>query len=176
MERVIFNRDCEATQIPSGTPATLERDTVAFITQSLGGTFTLQVPAYGGLYRISGKDAEAIGKEPLPDVDPQEVSGDLEEQVWNVLRTCYDPEIPLNIVDLGLIYSMKIVPEDGGNRVDVQMTLTAPGCGMGTSLAADARQKLLGLPTVTNAVVDLTWDPPWNPQMISPEGRERLGM
>jgi probable FeS assembly SUF system protein SufT len=177
MERVELKRDCEAVQIPSGIPVTLEQGTEAFLTQSLGGTFTLQVPAHGGLFRIAGQDAEAIGKEVPPEATAAEVSGDLEQQVWSVLRTCYDPEIPVNIVDLGLIYSMQISPlESQGQRVDVQMTLTAPGCGMGASLAADARQKLLALPGVSDANVELVWDPPWNPQMISPEGRERLGM
>jgi probable FeS assembly SUF system protein SufT len=177
MEQIELRRDVEAVQIPSGAPITLEKDTLAFITQSLGGTFTLQVPAYGGLFRIAGKDADAIGKEPPDAGTAGEPSGDLEQQVWSVLRTCYDPEIPVNIVDLGLVYSMQIAAQDsGGNRIDVQMTLTAPGCGMGASLAADARQKLLGLPGVAEATVDLVWDPPWNPQMISPEGRERLGM
>jgi probable FeS assembly SUF system protein SufT len=178
MEQVELKRDVEAVQIPSGVSVTLEKDTLAFITQSLGGTFTLQVPARGGLFRIAGTDADAIGKEP-PDMGDasSEASGDLEQQIWGVLRTCYDPEIPVNIVDLGLVYSMQITTQEaGGNRVDVQMTLTAPGCGMGASLAADARQKLLGLGGVTDANVDLVWDPPWNPQMISPEGRERLGM
>ena len=178
MEEVELKRDVEAIQIPSGVPITLEKDTLAFVTQSLGGTFTLQVPAHGGLFRIAGRDADAIGKEP-PDAGSvgDQPSGDLEQQVWSVLKTCYDPEIPVNIVDLGLVYSMQVAPQEGGgHRVDVQMTLTAPGCGMGASLAADARQKLLGLPGVTDATVDLVWDPPWSPQMISPEGRQLLGM
>jgi len=142
MERVELTRDVEAVQIPAGVPTTLEKGTQAFITQSLGGAFTLQVPEYGGLF-----------------------------------RTCYDPEIPVNIVDLGLVYDMRVTPlESGDQQVDVQMTLTAPGCGMGTAIAADARQKILGIPGVAAANVDIVWDPPWNPQMISPEGRERLGM
>jgi len=104
-------------------------------------------------------------------------AGDLEEQVWGVLKTCYDPEIPVNIVDLGLVYDMRIAALDGGgSRIDVRMTLTAPGCGMGTSIAADARHKLLALAGVAEAEVELVWEPPWTPQMISPEGRERLGM
>jgi metal-sulfur cluster biosynthetic enzyme len=97
--------------------------------------------------------------------------------VWEQLKTCYDPEIPVNIVDLGLVYAMEVAPLDGGaKRVDVKMTLTAQGCGMGASIAIDARQKLLSLPGVAEANVDLVWDPPWTPQMISPEGRERLGL
>jgi len=176
MERVELTRDVEAVQIPIGHPTVLEKGTEAVITQSLGGTFTLQVPAYGGLFRLAGRDADAIGKEPPP-VDATAAAGDIEEQVWGVLKTCYDPEIPVNIVDLGLVYDMRIAPIDGGgSRVDVRMTLTAPGCGMGTSIAADARHKLLALAGVAEAEVELVWEPPWTPQMISPEGRERLGM
>ena len=148
--------------------------------QSLGVTYTLQVPSYGGLYRIAGKDAEAIGKEVVEAAAPaaEAAAGeDLEAQVWEQLKTCYDPEIPVNIVDLGLVYDMQISPaEGGGTRVDVKMTLTAPGCGMGGSIAYDAKQKLLGLPGIAEAEVELVWDPPWSPQMISPEGRQLLGM
>jgi probable FeS assembly SUF system protein SufT len=175
MERVVFNRDCEATAIPAGNPVTLDAGMEAYVMQALGGTFTLRVPLYG-LVRVAGRDADAIGKQP-EEAGSTEVAGDtLEEQVWNVLRTCYDPEIPVNIVDLGLVYSMEIEPADGGHRVDVKMTLTAQGCGMGASIAADAQAKILGLPGVRGASVDIVWDPPWTPQMISPEGRERLGM
>jgi probable FeS assembly SUF system protein SufT len=178
-ETVELSRDCEAIQIPAGHPITLPKGTVAIITQSLGGTYTLQVPSYGGLYRIAGKDAEAIGKQVVEAAAPaaQAAGEDLEAQVWEQLKTCYDPEIPVNIVDLGLVYDMQIsAAEGGGNRVDVKMTLTAPGCGMGGSIAHDAQQKLLGLPGVEEAEVELVWDPPWSPQMISPEGRQLLGM
>jgi probable FeS assembly SUF system protein SufT len=175
MEQIILTRDVEAIQIPGGHSVTLEKGWDVVITQSLGGTYTVQVPAYGGLFRIAGHDADALGKEPTAPAEAAE-SGDLDQQVWNVLRTCYDPEIPVNIVDLGLVYDMRVTPEDGHQRVDVKMTLTAPGCGMGTSIAADARMKLLALPGVSEADVQIVWDPPWNPQMISPEGRERLGM
>src|SRR5213080_4492758 len=177
MERIELARDCEAVQIPFGHTVTLEKGTDVVITQSLGGSYTVQAAAYGGLFRIAGEDADALGKEPV--AAPAEAAADapdLEQQVWGVLRTCYDPEIPVNIVDLGLVYDLRITPEDAGQRVDVKMTLTAPGCGMGTSIAADARVKLLDLPGVTDADVQIVWDPPWNPQMISPEGKERLGM
>jgi probable FeS assembly SUF system protein SufT len=178
MEQVELTRSCEAIAIPAGHPTTLEAGTLAFLTQSLGGSFTLQVPEYGGLFRIAGKDADAIGKEPpVAVVEPNQAEGDLEQQVWNVLKTCYDPEIPVNIVDLGLVYDMRIeLQPEAGNKIEVRMTLTAPGCGMGTSIAADARMRLLDLPGVTDADVQVVWDPPWNPQMISPEGKERLGM
>jgi probable FeS assembly SUF system protein SufT len=177
MERVELARDCDAVQIPVGTGVTLEKGTEIYVMQSLGGSYTVQAPAYGGLFRIAGRDADAIGKEPLPDAVPAAAGGgDLESQIWNALKTCYDPEIPVNIVDLGLVYDMTVSPEGDGSRVDVKMTLTAQGCGMGTSIAADARHKILALPGVADAAVDIVWDPPWTPQMISPEGRERLGM
>jgi probable FeS assembly SUF system protein SufT len=174
MERIELSRDVEAVQIPAGHTVLLERGTEVYITQSLGGCHTLQVPAYGGLFRIAGRDGDAVGKEVVEETVA--VEGNLEEQVWAALKTCYDPEIPVNIVDLGLVYSMEIAPGDGGSTVDVKMTLTAPGCGMGASIASDARYKLLALPGVTDAAVDLVWDPPWNPQMISAEGKQRLGM
>ena len=175
MERIELSRDVQAVQIPAGQTTLLERGTEAYITQSLGGTYTLQVPEYGGLFRIAGRDGDAIGKEVIEE-EAIVAEGDLEEQVWTALKTCYDPEIPVNIVDLGLVYSMEITPGDPGNRVDVKMTLTAPGCGMGASIAADARYKILALPGVADADVELVWDPPWNPQMISDEGKQRLGM
>jgi probable FeS assembly SUF system protein SufT len=177
MERIELTRDCEAVQIPVGTAVTLEKGTEVYLMQSLGGSYTVQAPAYGGLFRIAGRDGDAIGKEALADpVQAAAAGGDLDSQVWSVLRTCYDPEIPVNIVDLGLVYDMRVSPEADGSRVDVKMTLTAQGCGMGTSIAADARHKILALPGVLDAAVDIVWDPPWTPQMISPEGRERLGM
>ncbi len=175
MERIELSRDVEAVQIPAGHSVTLEKGTVVFITQSLGGSYTLQAPAYGGLFRVAGTDADAIGKA-ATEAPAAPGGDDLEAQVWETLKTCYDPEIPVNIVELGLVYDMRIAPEGDGQRIDVKMTLTAPGCGMGTAIAADARHRLLALPGVSDADVQIVWDPPWNPQMISPEGRERLGM
>jgi probable FeS assembly SUF system protein SufT len=177
MERVEISRECEAVQIPAGTKVTLEKGVEAYITQSLGGTITLQVPAYGGLFRIAGKDADAVGKKPEDAGAPASQNGSIEDMVWEQLKTCYDPEIPVNIVDLGLIYGMEVKDQsDGTKRIEVKMTLTAQGCGMGASIAYDAKQKLMGLPGVSEADVDLVWDPPWTPQMISPEARERLGI
>ncbi len=177
MERVELIRECEAVQIPAGHKITLEKGVEVFITQALGGTFTLQVPAYGGLYRIAGRDADALGKTPEDAGGATASGGDVEAMVWERLKTCYDPEIPVNIVDLGLVYGMELSPQsDGTSRVDVKMTLTAQGCGMGASIALDAREKLLSIPGIAEANVDLVWEPPWNPQMISPEGRERLGL
>ncbi|MBI3781958.1 MAG: putative Fe-S cluster assembly protein SufT [Deltaproteobacteria bacterium] len=176
-EQVQLSRDCEAVEIPAGHTISLPQGTVAYITQSLGGSYTLQVPSYGGLYRINSGDADAIGKEVSTPAAGSGATGDLESQVWAQLKTCYDPEIPVNIVDLGLVYDMQIadVPE-GGKRVDVKMTLTAPGCGMGGHIASDARSKLLDLPGIEDAEVEVVWDPPWSPQMITPEGRQLLGM
>src|SRR5579864_4838776 len=177
MERVELIRECEAVQVPLGSPITLEKGLEVFITQSLGGSFTVQVPAYGGLYRITGKDADALGKSAEDAASPVSASGDLEAMVWEQLKTCYDPEIPVNIVDLGLVYGMEVTPQsDGTSKVDVKMTLTAQGCGMGASIAFDAKSKLMTIAGVSEANVDLVWDPPWNPQMIAPEAREKLGI
>jgi probable FeS assembly SUF system protein SufT len=175
MERVQLSREVEAVAIPAGHNVTLEAGMDAYVMQALGGSFTLRVPIYG-LVRVAGHDADAIGKQPEDAGDVAGSGGTLEEQVWSVLKTCYDPEIPVNIVDLGLVYSLEIEPRDDGARVDIKMTLTAQGCGMGGAIAADAQSKLLGLPGVREAQVDIVWDPPWTPQMISPDGRERLGM
>jgi probable FeS assembly SUF system protein SufT len=177
MERVELTRECEGVQVPAGNKMTLEKGLEAFITQSLGGTFTVQVPAYGGLFRIAGKDADALGKTPEEAGTVASSGGDLEAMVWEQLKTCFDPEIPVNIVDLGLVYGMEVKDaEDGTKKVEIKMTLTAQGCGMGASIALDARHKIMSLAGVSEADVDLVWDPPWTPQMISPEGRERLGI
>src|SRR5712664_4731541 len=154
MERVELTRECEGVQVPAGHKIKLEKGLEAFITQSLGGTFTVQVPAYGGLYRIASKDADALGKTPAEAGGAVSAGGDLEAMVWEQLKTCYDPEIPVNIVDLGLVYAMEVAPIDGGaKRIDVKMTLTAQGCGMGASIAIDARQKLLSLRGIAEANV-----------------------
>jgi len=174
-EPVQFTRDCEAVEIPAGNTVTIPKGSHAFITQSLGGSYTLQVPTFGGLYRIGGDDADAIGKEIAQESTAS--AGSLEDQVWAQLRTCFDPEIPVNIVDLGLVYDMALSEVgSGAHRVDVKMTLTAPGCGMGTYIAQDARGKILELPGVEAADVEVVWEPPWSPQMISPAGRQLLGM
>jgi len=181
-EWIELSRDCEAVMVPAGHTVLLPKGTRAVITQSLGGSYTLHVPEYGGLLRISNRDADALGLEPPAEpeakADGEALDADqLEPLVWDQLKTCYDPEIPVNIVDLGLVYDMQIQPLDGGkSRVDVKMTLTAQGCGMGASIAADARYKILALPGVDEAEVEIVWSPVWNPNMISPEGRTKLGM
>jgi probable FeS assembly SUF system protein SufT len=169
-------RDVEVTRIPSGERITLATGTEVLITQALGGSFTILVPSQAGLYRIEGQDADAIGQEATSGSE-RPAEGDLEQAAWNQLKTCYDPEIPVNIVDLGLVYSLDIKPhQEGGSEVNVQMTLTAPGCGMGPILASEARQKILALDGVTHANVDLVWDPPWTPDRISEAGKQKLGM
>lgn len=175
-EEIEFKRDIQAVRIPYGDTVLIPAGTPGVITQALGDTYTLQIPTMGGLYRIADADADAIGKEPRR--GPRADGGPLsEDMVWDELKNVYDPEIPVNIVDLGLVYDMRIEPvEAGGNRVFVAMTLTAQGCGMGPSIAMDARRRIESLPGVEEADVQVVWDPPWNPQMISPEGREKLGM
>jgi probable FeS assembly SUF system protein SufT len=186
-EWIELSRDCEAVMIPAGHTILLPKGTRAVITQSLGGAYTLHVPEYGGLLRVSNRDGDAVGREVLAEqaaASPADAPAgetlsqeQLEPLVWDQLKTCFDPEIPVNIVDLGLVYDMRVSPADGPrHRVDVKMTLTAPGCGMGTYIAEDAKQKILGLPGVSDAEVEIVWSPQWNPNMISPDGRAKLGM
>jgi len=169
-------RDVPAREIPSGTPITLRAGDPVIITQSLGGSYTVMTPV-GFLARIDGKDADAIG-EPVATVDAAAQEGKTtEEQAWDQLRTCFDPEIPVNIVDLGLVYALALSPvEGGGNKVDVKFTLTAPGCGMGDVLREDIKGKLLTIPDVTDADVQVVFDPPWSLQMMSDAAKLQLGM
>ena len=176
-DEIQLKREVEATAIPAGTKKRLSQGTAVVVTQDLGGTFTIHATAEGGLFRIEGKDADALGRKVTETgvIDSNKEAG--EEDVWGVLKTCYDPEIPVNIVDLGLIYSMELKKTDaGGKRAEVKMTLTAQGCGMGPSIAADARQKILSLSGIQEAQVDVVWEPPWGPQMITQDGRKKLGM
>jgi probable FeS assembly SUF system protein SufT len=174
-----LNRDCEAIQIPSGQKTTIPAGTQGVITQSLGGSYT--IATYQGLARVAEKDLEALGLEkPQPKQTQKAAPTDgevSEEDVWNQLRQCYDPEIPVNIVDLGLVYDCRLIKkDDGGTRVEVKMTLTAPGCGMGPAIAYDAQSKILSIDGIDEADVQLVWDPPWNQNMISEAGRMKLGM
>lgn len=173
---ITLKREVQAIRIPSGDHITLPEGTAVILTQALGGSFTVVVAHQAGLYRINGADADALGKELAEKPAASEGAFD-EAKVWAELRNCYDPEIPVNIVDLGLIYSLDTT-DDGADRrrVNVKMTLTAPGCGMGPSLAADAEQRIMSVPGVSGANVELVWDPPWSPERISPAGREKLGM
>jgi probable FeS assembly SUF system protein SufT len=179
---VELKRDCEGIQIPLGTALTLKAGTPAQITQTLGGSYTVQCP--DGLFRIAAKDADALGLEagarpaPAAAAKPAGTAAPVEEQrIWETLKTCFDPEIPVNIVDLGLVYDLHVETLASGNsRVLVKMTLTAPGCGMGTVIASDARDKLLYLPGVEDAAVEIVWDPPWHQSMITAGGRRILGL
>lgn len=175
---VELKRDCEVIQIPSGNTTTLPAGTPVDITQTLGGSYTIH--AQGSLYRVNSQNADALGLEaaPLPGADVAKTEGPVDEKlVWDTLKTCYDPEIPVNIVDLGLVYDMSIESMPTGNSlVSVKMTLTAPGCGMGATIAGDAQQKLLHLPGVEEAVVEIVWDPPWHQSMITEQGRKILGI
>ncbi|MCG3773844.1 MAG: hypothetical protein JW395_0659 [Nitrospira sp.] len=178
-EIVILSRDCEATQIPSGERLVLRAASSAMITQALGGTYTLQTDQ-SYLVRIAATDADAIGKETA--AKPQdgrlvETPENLEELVWDEMRSCYDPEIPTNIVDLGLVYSCLISPlPEGGNRVEVKFTLTAPGCGMGDSLKADVESAILSVPSVKEVDAEVVFDPPWDMSMMPEATRLELGM
>jgi probable FeS assembly SUF system protein SufT len=176
-EWIELSRDCEAAMVPAGHTVLLPKGTKAVITQSLGGSFTLHVPEYGGLMRISNRDADAVGRAPEAPPAPVAEGGDMEDLVRAQLKTCYDPEIPVNIVDLGLVYDVQIQPPtDEGHHVEVKMTLTAQGCGMGPNIAADAQYKIESVPGIASANVEIVWSPVWNPNMISPEGRAKLGM
>jgi len=176
-EPVRFERDCEAVLVPAGDQVTLPAGTVGYITQSLGGSWTVFVE--GNLMRIAGKDADAIGKEPPAPIELPEgaTDEDVERLVWQQLRTCFDPEIPVNIVELGLVYAAEVVPRDDGRRdVRVRMTLTAPGCGMGEVLVDDVRSKVELIPTVAEADVELVFDPPWNQTLMSDVAKLETGL
>ncbi len=177
MSSIQLKRDCAAIQIPAGNVVTLLAGTAVDITQTLGGSYTVHAP--GGLFRIGAQDADALGIEsPSPDTPTAQVGRPADEQaIWDALRTCFDPEIPVNIVDLGLVYDMQLEKlPSGESRVEVKMTLTAPGCGMGPSIAGDAQVKLLNLPGIEEAHVEIVWDPPWHHSMITEAGRKVLGL
>ena len=169
-------RDVEAREIPSGTPITLHAGDPVIITQTLGGSFTVMTPV-GFLARIDGKDADAIGEE-IAVVDAAANEGkSTEDLAWDQLRTCFDPEIPVNIVDLGLVYGCALSPlPEGGQKIDVKFTLTAPGCGMGDVLREDIKGKLLTVPDIKDADVQVVFDPPWSLQMMSEAAKLQLGM
>jgi probable FeS assembly SUF system protein SufT len=174
-------RDCEVAEIPYGGRITLVEGTRVGITQSLGGSFTATTPE-GYMVRIAGKDADALGEEFVAEAAAAakpEAAGDksVEQMAWEQLRTCYDPEIPVNIVDLGLIYECEVAANDDGTRsIDVKMTLTAPGCGMGEVLVQDVKDKLEQIPTVREVKVELVFDPPWRRDMMSPAAQLQTGM
>jgi probable FeS assembly SUF system protein SufT len=178
-EEVEFSRSTEAIMIPSGERVLVPKGAQGTITQSLGGTYTL-ITDRGLMVRISGREVEAIGKTPqdVPDVEPSELSPEkLEELIWDALKTCYDPEIPVNIVDLGLVYLCELQDaEEGGKNVHIKMTLTAPGCGMGPVLAGDVKSKVEALPGIRTAEVEVVFDPVWDRSMMSDAAKLQLGM
>src|SRR6266446_2383170 len=174
-----LSRDCEAIQIPSGQKVTIPSGTQGVVTQTLGGSYT--IATYQGLARIAEKDLDALGLEKTTATNGASQTAQAEpvdeKAIWEQLKQCYDPEIPVNIVDLGLVYDCRLTKkDDGGTRVEVKMTLTAPGCGMGPAIAHDAQSKILSIDGVDEADVQLVWDPPWNQNMISEAGRMKLGM
>jgi len=182
-DTVTTSRDVDAILIPLGTPVTIPAGAMVLITQELGGSYTVSVS--GNLARVEGKDADAlglgessetVGETAIEPIEP--TTGPVEEQaIWDVLKTCYDPEIPVNIVDLGLVYDVHVVENDAGaNHVDITMTLTAPGCGMGPFIVDDVRAKTLSVEHVSDVEVDLVFDPVWDRSMMSDEARLQLGM
>lgn len=179
-EEITLTRDVEAIQIPSGDLIKLPVGTRVMITQALGGTYT--VATQSGLARIKSENADALGidleaeKNKLSAASEAIAAGDIQGAIWEQLKLVYDPEIPVNIVDLGLVYDCQVKTTDGETDVEVKMTLTAPGCGMGPTIAADAQSKILMLDGISNARVDIVWDPVWNQDMITEEGKMKLGM
>ena len=179
-KEIILLADCQATLIPAGESIVLTKGSRVSITQALGGSVTVLHKA--DLLRIEGNDLRALGKDAKKRFGQKRVSSKSgsqfgEETVWDTLKSCFDPEIPLNIVDLGLIYDLSINDAPSGSHtVNVKMTLTAQGCGMGPAIAADAKSKIEALPEVSMAEIEIIWDPQWNPLMISPEGRKVLGL
>ena len=172
-----LSRDVEVAAIPYGDKITLTSGTTVHITQSLGGSYTVMTD-HGYLVRIEGADADAIGEEPTKPLTAEAVGGrSTQELAWDQLKTVFDPEIPVNIVDLGLVYKCQVEPlEDGKEKVEVQFTLTAPGCGMGDFLREDVRGKLLAIPGVGAAEVEVVLDPPWDHSMMSDGARLQLGL
>lgn len=178
-EQVILKRDCQAVLIPVGDKVGLPAGEPVTIVQSLGGSFTISARGY--MLRIDPQDADALGKESAPRPLQQQTTptqeGMDEHLIWEQLKTCYDPEIPVNIVDLGLVYDLQMTPlPERGSKVEIKMTLTAPGCGMGPVLVQDVEQKLLQVPGVAEAHVYLVWEPQWNRDMMTEDAKLTLGL
>jgi len=176
-EPFVIGRPVQGIMVPSGTSVELQVGQAGYITQALGGSFTVYIE--GNLYRLTGADADAIGQEVIaaPELPPNATEDDVRELAWQQMRTCFDPEIPINIVELGLIYHCTVnANPDGSRHVEVHMTLTAPGCGMGEVLVRDVREKVELIPTVREADVQLVFDPPWNQTMMSEAARLQTGM
>jgi len=175
-KQTTLTRDVEAREIPSGIPITLKAGDPVAITQSLGGSYTV-ITTSGFMARIDGKDADAIGETPTQPITAESAAGrSTKELAWEQLKSCYDPEIPVNIVDLGLVYKCETEPVEGGDKVRVEFTLTAPGCGMGDFLRQDVIAKLLAVPGIKDVDAQVVFDPPWNQSMMSDAARLQLGM
>lgn len=177
--QLVLSRDVIATLVPAGDQVTLQKGTLVSISQALGGTATVRTPS--GLFRVGSNDLDALGKDfsLSPDTANEIKNVPFSETlIWDTLKTCFDPEIPINIVDLGLIYDLSFekIPNTEKYSISAKMTLTAQGCGMGPTIAQDAKEKIEALPFVESAQVDIVWDPVWNPHMISEEGRKTLGI
>lgn len=174
-EIITLSRDCPATEIPSGIPHVLPSGAKVRITQALGGSYTV-ITERGYMVRIDAKDADALGLTPAAAADEAAPGEFSEKLVWDLLRTVYDPEIPVNVVDLGLIYDCAITPVEGGNSIAIKMTMTAPGCGMADVLKSDIQRRLAALPTIKDIQVDVVFEPPWNPTKMSEAARLQLGL
>ncbi len=173
-DSIEVTRECEAMLIPSGVKVTIQKGSLVYITQALGNSYTVYVN--GNLARVAGKDGDALNMIILDEPDVNALPGTLEDKVWEILKTCFDPEIPVNVVDLGLIYECKIEVADKGQKVAIKMTLTAPGCGMGPVLVADIEQKIRDIHDVSEVKVELVFDPPWERSMMSDVAKLQLGM
>jgi probable FeS assembly SUF system protein SufT len=173
-DTIEVTRDVEALLIPSGVKIDIKKGSLVVITQALGNSYTVYVN--GNLARVAGKDGDALNMVIFDEVDVNTMDGPLQDKIWELLKTCYDPEIPVNIVDLGLVYECNILPEGNGQRVDIVMTLTAPGCGMGPVLVADIVQKIREVKEVVDVKVDLVFDPPWERSMMTDVAKLQLGM
>ena len=176
-EPIVVQRDLKAVAIPAGIEVTLKIGQVGYITQALGGSFTVYVD--GNLFRIPGNEADGIGMTvaAAPEVPPGASEDDIKDVIWQQLKTCYDPEIPVNVVDLGLVYDCHLTPiGENSFKADVKMTLTAPGCGMGPALAQDVQNKLMSMEPIDEANVELVWDPPWNQSMMTEAAKLQLGL
>lgn len=174
-ESIELKRDCEAALIPSGSKVTIKQGTLVMVTQALGNSYTLYVN--GNLVRIAGRDGDALGLVILEESDINELPGTLDEKIEAQLRTCFDPEIPVNIVDLGLVYETQLLPLGKNEyRVEIKMTLTAPGCGMGPVLVTDIQEKLRAIKEVAEVHVDLVFDPPWDRSKMSEAAKLQLGL
>jgi probable FeS assembly SUF system protein SufT len=176
-EPFVVNREVPAVIVPAGVEVKLKPGQAGYITQALGGSFTVYIE--GNLFRIAGENADAIGKEAAkaPELPPNATEEDVKKLAWDQMRSCFDPEIPINIVDLGLVYDCNVTAKPDGTRaIDITMTLTAPGCGMGEVLVEDVKDKVQRIPTVSTANVELTFDPPWNQSMMSEAARLQTGM